>query len=152
MKFKLTIQKVVSYITEASLALGSLLFDYSFFSRYLKSYLTSWLPQCSAFLVCLFCFVLLVLFPRSSSSSKILLASVFKCILHPTVLSSLHPWSPPHHPLVFYAHSSCYSNTRHRWLHSITIPPLPSDKHFGFWAWTVPKILAFRSSRILWPI
>ena len=122
---------MVSCITEASLGLGSLLFDYSFF-QVSKSYLTSWLPQCSVFFVCLFVFFLLVLFPRSSSSSKILLASVFKCILHTTVLSSLHPCFPPHHPLVFHALSACCSNTRWRWLHSITILSFPSDKSFGF--------------------
>ena len=54
--WSLTIQKVVSCITEASLGLGSLLFDYSFF-QVSKSYLTFWLPQCSAFFFfCLFCF------------------------------------------------------------------------------------------------
>lgn len=126
-KVKLVIQQVVSYITEASLSLGSLLFLITLSFQVSNSYLTSWLPKFSPF--CLF-----VCFPEALRSSKILLASVSKCILHPTILHSLHPCFPLHHPFVFYAHAGCCSNTRHRWRHSITILSFPSDRWFGFWA------------------
>lgn len=87
MKFKLTIQRWFP----AALRLHLLLDHYyliTLFFQVSKSYLTSWLPQCSTF------FFFACLFPRSSSSSKILLAcfqvhSAQQSCLHSTPASLL---------------------------------------------------------------
>lgn len=94
MKFKSIIWQVASYITEASLSLGSLLFLITPSLQVPTYYITSWLSECSPF----------VCYQKHWRACF--------CVLHPTILSSLHPCFPPHHSFVFYTHSEwCCSNT-----------------------------------------